>query len=143
MNTLVTGGAGFIGSHLVDKLLDNGHKVVCVDNFLLGTKDNLSDAMKSPMFQLYEFDLLDLKRLDLLFQKKNFDMVYHLAANSDIKEGIKSTSRDLDHTFHTTYNVLECMRKNKVDKILFTSSSTIFGAHEGNMKEDLPTNPES
>tara|TARA_B100001996_G_C18645615_1_gene587278 strand:- start:670 stop:1605 length:936 start_codon:yes stop_codon:yes gene_type:complete len=143
MNTLVTGGAGFIGSHLVDKLLDNGHKVVCVDNFLLGTKDNLSDAMKSPMFKLYEFDLLDLKRLDLLFQKKNFDMVYHLAANSDIQRGIKSTDTDLNLTFLITYNVLECMRKHNTRKILFTSSPTVFGNHDVALTEDLPMKPES
>ena len=143
MNTLVTGGAGFIGSHLVDKLLDKGHRVVCVDNFLLGTKDNLSSAIKSPMFQLDEFDLLDLKRLDLLFQQENFDMVYHLAANSDIQKGIKSTDTDLNLTFLITYNVLECMRQHNVRKILFTSSPTVFGNHDVALTEDLPMKPES
>ena len=143
MKLLVTGGAGFIGSHLVDRLLDLGHQVVCVDNFLLGSDKNLINAIKRKEFRFCKQDILDIDLLNNLFEVENFDLVYHLAANSDIKEGIKSTSRDLDHTFHTTYNVLECMRRNKVDKILFTSSSTIFGAHEGNLKEDLPANPES
>ena len=143
MNILVTGGAGFIGSHLVDSLLDKGDRVVCIDNFLLGTKENLNSAFNNSNFKLYEFDLIDLEQLNKVFIKEKFDFVYHLAANSDIKAGIKSTNRDLELTFLITYNVIECMRKNNVKKILFTSSPTVFGNHNVALTEDLPMKPES
>tara|TARA_B100001123_G_C15328718_1_gene1030468 strand:- start:2033 stop:2968 length:936 start_codon:yes stop_codon:yes gene_type:complete len=143
MKCLVTGGAGFIGSHLIDRLLANGEEVVCVDNLLLGKKENLSDASNNHFFQFYNFDLLNIKELDSLFKTENFKMVFHLAANSDIRAGIKSTNRDLQLTFLLTYNVLECMRKHNVDKILFTSSPTIFGNHNVPLSEDLPMKPES
>jgi|TARA_B100001971_G_scaffold129625_1_gene119610 UDP-glucose 4-epimerase len=143
MKILVSGGAGFIGSHLVDRLLAKGDDVVCVDNFLLGKKKHLINAMKSNSFQLHKFDLLNLDKLDSLFKKEKFDMVFHLAANSDIKAGVESTKRDLQLTFLLTYNILECMRKYNVDKILFTSSPTIFGSHDLALTEDLPMKPES
>jgi UDP-glucose 4-epimerase len=143
MKILVTGGAGFIGSHLIDRLLENGNEVVCVDNFTLGEKKYLFNALKNKKFQFNKFDLMDLKQLDSLFKDENFDMVYHLAANSDIQAGVESTNRDLELTFILTYNVLECMRLNEVRKILFTSSPTVFGNHNVPLTEDLPMKPES
>ena len=143
MKCLVTGGAGFIGSHLVDRLLEKGEEVVCVDNFLLGKKEHLENALKNENFELHNFDLLEIDKLDTLFKKENFDFVYHLAANSDIRAGIESTNRDLQLTFMVTYNVLECMRKYNVSKILFTSSPTIFGNHNVALTEDLSMKPES
>ena len=107
---MVTGGAGFIGSHLVDRLLSSRCRVVCVDNFILGRREHLDDAMEHSDFRLEELDLLDLPRLDELFASQNIDTVFHLAANSDIREGTNSTERDLKLTFMTTYNVLECIR---------------------------------
>jgi len=143
MNILVTGGAGFIGSHLVERILVKGESVVCVDNFLLGKKQHLKDALKNENFKLCIFDLLDLNELDALFKKEKFDFVYHLAANSDIQAGVESTNRDLQLTFLITYNILECMRKYNVGKILFTSSPTVFGIHDKSLTEDLPMKPES
>ena len=143
MNILVTGGAGFIGSHLVDRLLERGEKVVCVDNFLLGNKKHLSNALKNDNFKLFDFDLLQIQKLDDLFAREKFDFIYHLAANSDIQAGVKSTKRDLELTFLLTYNILECMRKYNVCKILFTSSPTVFGTHDVALNEDLPMRPES
>ena len=96
MKILVTGGAGFIGSHLVDRLLDKNHDVVCIDNLLLGKKEFLTDALKNKHFSFYNFDLLNLDKLNQLFKKHCFDFVYHLAANSDIQAGVSSTNRDLD-----------------------------------------------
>ena len=143
MKCLVTGGSGFIGSHLVDRLLGRGNQVVCVDNFLLGKKEHLENALKNENFELHNFDLLEIDKLDTLFKEENFDFVYHLAANSDIRAGIESTNRDLQLTFMVTYNVLECMRKYNVSKILFTSSPTIFGNHNVALTEDLSMKPES
>ena len=130
MRVLVTGGAGFIGSHLVDRLLIEGNKVVCIDNLLLGKTKFLNNAKLNKNFKFLNFDLLDLKKLNSVFKKEKFEMVYHLAANSDILAGVKSTSRDLELTFKLTYNVLECMRQYNVKKILFTSSPTVFGNHD-------------
>lgn len=143
INSLVTGGAGFIGSHLVDRLLQENYQVVCVDNFILGKKENLREALKNPNFSLYNFDLLDMEKLNELFSKEKFHIVFHLAANSDIREGTKFTDKDLKLTFLTTYNVLECMRKHRVNKIVFTSSSGIYGYHNKPLKEESEMRPES
>ena len=143
MKILVTGGAGFIGSHLVDRLLDRGDEVVCVDNYILGRKEHLEQALKHKEFSLHNFDLMNYDKLDALFSAERFDMVFHLAANSDIRAGVESTKRDLELTFLITYNVLECMHQHGVDKILFTSSPTVFGNHDVSLTEDLPMRPES
>ena len=143
MKILVTGGAGFIGSHLVDKLLDEGHYVVCIDNFILGKIENLSYASKSPSFRLYDQDLLDYEGTDLIFEKEKVDMVYHLAANSDVKEGSIDIERDLNLTFMTTFNVLKCMKKYEINKIVFTSTSAIYGESSNPIKEEDSLNPES
>ena len=143
MKILVTGGAGFIGSHLVDRLLDNGNEVVCIDNLILGREEYLSNAKKNKYFNFYNQDLLELDLLKKIFSANSFDMVFHLAANSDIRAGVESTDRDLNLTFILTYNVLECMRLYDVKDILFTSSPAIFGNHEDSLTEDLPMRPES
>ncbi|MDE0806511.1 MAG: NAD-dependent epimerase/dehydratase family protein [Longimicrobiales bacterium] len=143
MKILVTGGAGFIGSHLVDQLLERGNQVVCVDNFILGRREHLKDAMEHPDFSLYDLDLLELDKLDGLFERESFDAVFHFAANSDIRAGTESTERDLQLTFMTSYHVLECMQKYNVRKILFASTGAIFGEQAGRLREDSPALPES
>jgi len=143
ITALVTGGAGFIGSHLVDRLLGAGHRVICLDNFLLGKREHLRTAQENPDFALVEMDLLELAELDEMFAAEEIDMVFHLAANSDIREGTQSTDRDLKLTFLTTYNVLECMRRHGVNRILFTSTPAIFGEHDEALHEDTSVRPES
>ena len=123
---LVTGGAGFIGSHLIDRLLEEGNQVICIDNFILGNLANLKKAKNNKSFKIHNADLLDLESIDQIFNKEDFDIVFHLAANSDVKEGALTTSRDLNLTFLTTYNVLECMKKYKVGKIVFTSTPAVL-----------------
>ena len=86
MKVLITGGAGFIGSHLADRLLEKGHHVTCVDNFILGNKENVKSALEKDNFQLIELDLLELDELSKLFKANHFEFVYHLAANSDIQK---------------------------------------------------------
>ncbi|MFC1666081.1 NAD-dependent epimerase/dehydratase family protein [Pseudomonadota bacterium] len=134
---LITGGAGFIGSHLIDLLLDKGFKVVCVDNLYLGRKDNIKHQLKNNNFKFHKFDILNFKRLNNLFQKEMFHAVFHLVANSDIKQSATQTNLDLRLNFLSTYNVLEAMRINKVKQIIFASTSAIFGETPKLITEDV------
>lgn len=127
MNILITGGAGFIGSHLTDKLLEQGHAVVCVDNFELGTKTNLANALKNSRFVLIEGNAADVEFMANVMNKHQTQMVYHMAANSDIQKSSASPNIDFINTFSTTYGVLEAMRINEVKNLFFASTSAIYG----------------
>jgi len=135
MNTLVAGGAGFIGSHLIDALIEKGHRVVCVDNFLLGTKENISHLENNPLFTLYEQDICDFQGIRAIFEKESVDYVFHLAANSDIQAGGKDSFIDFNNTFLTSFNLLECMRQFSVKKLFFSSTSAVYGEQEGQLPE--------
>lgn len=124
MRYFVTGGAGFIGSHMVDLLLNDG-EVVVYDNFSSGKKEFLEDAMKNPGFKLVEADLLDTEKLNSAME--GADCVFHFAANPDVRTGVDEPGRDLEQGIQATFNVLEAMRKNSVGKIVFSSSSTVYG----------------
>jgi len=137
MNILVTGGAGFIGSHLIDLLLEKGHRVSCVDNLYLGRMENINHLSGNNNFAFHKFDVLDFKRLDKLFSETKFDVVFHLVANSDIKQSSKDTKLDLNLNFMTTYNVLEVMRLHNVKQIVFASTSAIFGETDQTITEDM------
>ncbi len=137
MNILVTGGAGFIGSHLVDLLLDKGHTITCVDNLYLGRLENIKHQLQNKNFTFHKFDILNFKRLGNLFQKTQFDTVFHLVANSDIKQSSRETDLDLRLNFTSTFNVLEAMRVNKVKEIVFASTSAIFGETNKTITEDM------
>ncbi|VVB51318.1 L-arabinose 1-dehydrogenase (NAD(P)(+)) [uncultured archaeon] len=137
MKILVTGGAGFVGSHLTEHLLKLGHNVVAVDDLSLGTLENIRGFEKNPRFTFIKLNLLAKKRTEELFKKNKFDCVFHLAANSDIQKSRLYPSIDLKKTFMTTYNVLECMRSAGVEQIVFTSSSAIYGETDQRIHEDL------
>lgn len=126
MNVLITGGAGFIGSHLTDYLLSKKHNVVVFDNFSLGKKEFVAHHLDNPHFSLRTVDLLQYKKLVSLWPK-NIDMVFHLAANSDIRKGAINTRVDFDQTIVATFNVLNVMRKKGVGNIFFTSGSGVYG----------------
>ncbi len=121
---LITGGAGFIGSHLVDGLLQD-NAVTVLDNFSSGKKDFLAHHFQNPNFHLIEGDLLDLAALEQAMPGK--DMVFHLAANPDVKLGAENTRVHLEQNVLATYNCLEAMRKTGVRRIAFTSTSTVYG----------------
>lgn len=121
----VTGGAGFIGSHLVSKLLSEGHAVTVFDNLSSGKNEFILDFKENNDFKFIKGDLLDLPLLNKSIQ--GHDMVFHLAANPDIRYGIEYTDTDLKQGTIATYNVLEAMRLNNIKKLGFSSSSVIYG----------------
>jgi len=122
---IVTGCAGFIGSTLVDRLLQEGHQVVGIDNFSTGQRRFLGSALKSPAFKLVEIDVLDLVALKLAFV--GGEAVFHLSANADVRFGTNHPSRDLEQNTIATYNVLEAMRVNGIRKIAFSSTGSVYG----------------
>jgi len=122
---IVTGCAGFIGSNLVDLLLKKNFSVLGIDNLSTGHLRNLDDANKNKNFHFVKFDLLDIKKIKNLF--KNIDMVFHLAANADVRFGIDNPKKDLEQNTIVTFNILESMRVNGVKKIIFSSTGSIYG----------------
>ena len=143
MKVLVAGGAGFIGSHLVDALLKAGDSVVVVDNYFIGTKTNLHHIASSPNYKFFEQDLCDINALDGIFGQERFDYVYHLAANSDIRASAADTEIEYKNTYTTTYNLLECMRRYGVKKLFFASTSAVYGEKFGDEvgENSTPLNP--
>jgi len=137
MNILITGGAGFIGSHLCDFLLEKGHKVTAIDNLLLGRMMNIDHLESCAEFNFIKIDLLNLPEIKKIFANSGFEMVYHLAANSDIQKGGNNPEVDYNLTFNTTFNVLQCMREFKVKKLFFSSTSAIYGETLENLTEDF------
>jgi len=128
MKYFVTGGAGFIGSNLVDRLLGEGNDVVAYDNLSTGMREFLKDASLSDKFKLIEGDVLDTEKL-----KKSMagcDMVFHLAANADVRFGTDHPGKDLEQNTVATFNVLEAMRSNGIKEIAFSSTGSIYGETE-------------
>ncbi|MGZ8843788.1 MAG: NAD-dependent epimerase/dehydratase family protein [Pyrinomonadaceae bacterium] len=128
MRILVTGGAGFIGSNLVDALLAKGHNVTAYDNYSTGLEPFLEQARTSPDLTIAKADLLDLA--DLTAAMKGCEFVFHLAANADVRFGTDHPRRDLEQNTLATYNVLEAMRANNINRIAFSSTGSIYGEPE-------------
>ena len=125
MKCLVTGGAGFIGSSLTDRLLENGHQVIVYDNFSTGAREFLSDAYANSAFKLIEGDLLDIP--GLADAMRGVDIVFHLAANADVRFGTSHPEKDLQQNTIATFNVLEAMRANGIGRIVFSSTGSVYG----------------
>jgi len=122
---VVTGCAGFIGSNLVDRLLSIGHTVIGVDNFSTGQRRFLDGALSHPRFRLWETDLLDLESLKSALE--GGDLVIHLAANADVRFGTEHPRKDLEQNTIATYNILEAMRANRIARIAFSSTGSVYG----------------
>lgn len=125
MRYFITGGAGFIGSSLADRLLNEGHEVVVYDNFMTGYQKFLENAEKSPNFTLITGDILDTKKLTESIQPDDF--VFHFAANADVRYGTLHPRKDLDYNTIATFNVLEAMRAKGAKNIAFSSTGSIYG----------------
>lgn len=125
MRFFITGCAGFIGSNLTDRLLQEGHTVVGYDNFSTGRKEFLEIAQRSPRFSLVHGDTLDLDNLTSAMQSA--DVVFHLAANADVRFGAEHPRKDLEQNTIATFNVLEAMRANGIRRIAFSSTGSIYG----------------
>lgn len=126
MNILVAGGAGFIGSHLCDALLSKNNTVIVADKLIMGSK-NIEHLSQNTNFKFYEMELANQDNVDKLFKDNKIDIVYHMAANSDIQKSANDTSIDFNDTLFTTRVLLESMRKNNVKNIFFASTSAVYG----------------
>lgn len=137
LRILVAGGAGFVGSHLCSALVEQGHRTTVVDNLTLGKEENLAAlASRAEDFRFIEGDVRDESLMEPLLEGQRFDAIYHLAANSDIGKGSADPDIDRGLTFDTTYGLLQMARRHSVGRFVFTSSSAIFGEHEGVLTED-------
>lgn len=121
---VVTGCAGFIGSHLVDRLLALGNDVLGIDNLSAGKTEFLNNALENPRFELIEGDLLTLDLDDLL---KRSEILSHFAANPDVRIGASDTTTHFDQNIKVTFRLLESCRKAGVKEIMFPSTSTVYG----------------
>ena len=128
MHYFVTGCAGFIGSNLVDRLLNDGNKVTGFDNFSTGQQEFLQTALRFPEFTLIEGDLLDESQLENAMRGSEF--VIHLAANADVRFGLNHPRKDLEQNTIATFHVLEAMRNNGIKKIGFASTGSVYGEPE-------------
>jgi UDP-glucose 4-epimerase len=128
---LITGGAGFIGSNLIARLLESNYNVICVDNLTLGRKENISPFLNNEKFTFYEQDASSIETLLDITGNNTIDIIFHLAANSDIQMSAKYPKIDYQNTFATTYAVLECMRQKNIKRLFFASTSAVYGEQTG------------
>lgn len=126
MTILVAGGAGFIGSHLCDRLIETGNDVIVADKLIMG-RQNIEHLEGNPHFKFYELELAEQGNVDCIFAENKIDAVYHMAANSDIQKGGKEPNIDFNDTLLTTRAILEGMRKADAKNLFFASTSAVYG----------------
>jgi UDP-glucuronate 4-epimerase len=134
MTILVTGGAGFIGSHLIESLLKDGHHVDCLDNFNdyydpAIKRFNIRAAQQHPAYFLIEGDILNYADLQSLFQEKAYDVIVHLAARAGVRPSIQDPLLYEKVNIQGTMHVLELCRQHQIKKFVFASSSSVYGAN--------------
>jgi len=136
MKMLVTGGAGFIGSHLVDRLIKQGHKVVVIDNLSTGKKENLN-----PKAKFYKVDIRD-SQISYIFKKEKPEIVFHYAAQIDVRKSMKNPMEDAEINILGMLNILENCKKAKAKKFIFASSVGVYGEPQKlPLRENHPLNP--
>jgi UDP-glucuronate 4-epimerase len=129
---LITGGAGFIGSSLVDSLLKQDYEIVCLDNFdNFYDKEiklrNIQNAIEDSKYHLVEGDIRNKNLLNGLFEKHNFQLIIHLAAKAGVRPSVESPQEYFEVNINGTINILECAKEHGVKKIIFASSSSVYG----------------
>ncbi|MEA1672499.1 SDR family NAD(P)-dependent oxidoreductase [Nitrospirillum sp. BR 11163] len=143
MVMFVTGAAGFIGSHLVDRLLAQGHRVIGVDNMIRGTRANIAAALANPAFRFLEVDMADRQAIRTVLYPvfeslaEPVHTVWHLAANSDVAAGVADPGIDLKDTFQTTYETVALMRAFDMKELAFASTSAVYGNHPEQLVETM------
>ena len=135
-NILITGGAGFIGSHLVEYLLSQNNKIIVLDNFSTGRMENLKNFRNKKNLKIYNVDISNQKKIDKYF--KGVKIVFHLAALADIVPSIEKPKDYFKSNVVGTLNVIECCRQYSVKKIIYTASSSCYG-----IPKTFPTNEKS
>lgn len=128
MRAFVTGGAGFIGSSMADRLLGDGHHVTVYDDFSTGHRSFVEHNLGRAGYRLIEGDVLDRARLGEAM--RGHDFVFHFAANADVRHGLEHPGRDLEQNTIATFNVLESMRAAGVRRIAFSSTGSVYGEPE-------------
>ena len=140
MKVLVTGGAGFIGSHLVDRLLNLGHEVIVIDNLSSGKRENIRHHEGNGRFVFYEKDICD--NIDEFFE--GVEVVFHVAAIPRVQYSIQYPVKTNDSNINGTLNVLEACKKNKVKRVVYSASSSAYGDQkELPLIETMSPNPMS
>ena len=129
---LITGGAGFIGSHLADNLLKEGNKIIVIDNFCdfynpKIKERNVKDNLNNPNYLLYRIDIRDMMAIESVFESNNIDCVIHLAAMAGVRPSIENPTLYQEVNCLGTQNILECMKKYHVNKLVMASSSSVYG----------------
>ena len=127
MKAMIIGGAGFIGSHLCDALVDLQMDVVCIDDLSLGSKNNIAHLLDDDKIVFEQADVSNQDITDSLFERYRPDIVYHLAANSDIQASSVNPDIEYKNTYSTTFSVLQTMRKYNIKKLFFSSTSAVYG----------------
>lgn len=135
MKILLTGGAGFIGSHLAEALLKRGDQIDCLDNFNdyynpAIKRENIKNSLKYSSYQLIEGDILDLELLSRLFNKNNYDAVVHLAARAGVRPSLKEPFLYQEVNIRGTMNLLEMTRIHQIQKFIFASTSSVYGKNK-------------
>ncbi|MBN2089832.1 GDP-mannose 4,6-dehydratase [candidate division KSB1 bacterium] len=132
MKIFLTGGAGFIGSHLCEALLKRGDSIDCIDNFNdyydpQIKRTNIEQALAYPEFKLIEGDILDTELLEQQFKQNNYDLIVHLAARAGVRPSLKQPLLYQEVNIQGTMNLLELARKYQVHKMVFASTSSVYG----------------
>jgi len=135
MNIVVTGGAGFIGSHLCEKLISLGSKIICIDSFddfynPVIKEDNISEVTGSNHFKLYRSDITNPTQMEKIFSENSIDMVIHLAARAGVRPSIEKPLLYERVNILGTINLLECCKKYNIPKFIFASSSSVYGGNK-------------
>ena len=139
MKLLVIGGAGFIGSNLCELLLKKENSVICIDNLSNGNMENINELSSNKNFTFYKEDATDTKFLNRIFSTEKPNIIFHLAANSDIQLSASNPEIEYRNTYTTTFCILECMRRYGIKKIFFASTSAVYGDKRGiELREDTP-----